>query len=458
MKDRDHFDYSEDMFADTRMTFGEHLAELQTHLWRAIYGFLVAVFFSFFIGKAVLRIIAAPVTEQLEAFSLEHAERVVKDLPTDAKLQAANQPRFVRMSFVRSQFQAAASGKPTAQLPQPLPDEVKPLPFDDLVARASQDLLAAHEASERESWKSLGDAAADLERTARHLKKATDVPKEFKPLTEDKAIEMEALAGKLRAAAGEADGAAVKSLLHQLDYVAPLDALPDEQLISMSVRIDDPVQFFARLYQAQGRVQGTFDLSALSVQEAFMAYFKVSLACGLVLGSPWIFYQIWLFVAAGLYPHEKRLVNVYLPVSVGLFLFGVVICQFFVIPKAIEALLWFNHWIGMKPELRFNEWLGFAIMMPVVFGISFQLPLVMLFLERIGLFSIDQYKAQWRIAIFVIHVFAAVITPSVDIVSMELLALPMFGLYWLGIVLCMMRPRDNPLDIDTPSSEEMVEV
>lgn len=458
MNDREHFDYSEDMFADTRMTFGEHLAELQTHLWRAIKGFLIALFFSFFIGKAVLRIIAAPVTEQLEAFSLEHADRVVKGLPTDAKLQAANQPRFVRMSFLRSQFQAAATGKPMAQLPPPLPDEVKPLPFDDLVTRASQDLMAAHEASERQAWNTLSAAAADLERTARHLKKATDVPNQFKPFAEDKAKEMEALAGDLRTAADSADTVAANSLLRRLDYVAPLDALPDQNLISMSVRIDDPVQFFARLFQAQGRVQGTFDLSALSVQEAFMAYVKVSLACGLVLGSPWIFYQIWLFVAAGLYPHEKRLVNVYLPVSVGLFLFGVVICQFFVIPKAIEALLWFNQWIGMKPELRFNEWLGFAIMMPVVFGVSFQLPLVMLFLERVGLFSIDQYKAQWRIAIFVIHVFAAVITPSVDIVSMELLAMPMFGLYWFGIILCMLRPRDNPLDIDTPSPEEMVEV
>ena len=66
---------------------------------------------------------------------------------------------------------------------------------------------------------------------------------------------------------------------------------------------------------------------------------KVCIVTGLVLGSPWIFWQIWMFVAAGLYPHEKRYVNIYLPFSLFLFLGGVFICQFFVIPKALEALL-----------------------------------------------------------------------------------------------------------------------
>src|SRR5205807_815567 len=106
-------------------------------------------------------------------------------------------------------------------------------------------------------------------------------------------------------------------------------------------------------------------LSTLSIQEAFMVYFKVCIVAGLVLASPWIFYQIWSFVAAGLYPHEKRYVNVFLPVSLGLFLVGVLVCQFLVIPKAIEALLFFNEWMNMEPDLRLNEWLTFAIMMPL---------------------------------------------------------------------------------------------
>jgi Tat protein translocase TatC len=455
---RDHYDYSEDMFADTRMSFGEHLAELQMHLWRAIYGFLIALFFSFFIGKAVLHIIAAPVTSQLEAFYLKHAEQVERDLPTDAKLQEANRPRFVMMSVLRAQLQALLKGEsPRKGLP-PLPAEAESLPFAQLVERAQLDVLTASEAVEFGRWAELPPLADDLEQTGRFLKKASAVPDQYAKTVDDIAKQVAQDVGELRSAVEAEDAAKARTVLRHLNYALPLDAVPERAVVSIPVRIDDPILFFSRLNTAQGRVTGRFDLATLSVQEAFMAYFKVCIACGLVLGSPWIFYQIWLFIAAGLYPHEKRLVNVFLPFSVALFLAGVAICQVFVIPKAIEALLWFNQWVDMKPDLRFNEWLGFAIMMPVVFGISFQLPLVMYFLERIGVLTVESYLNQWKIAFFLIHVFAAVITPSVDIVSMELLALPMFGLYGLGILLCKMNPHKPGLDIDVPDSEEMVEV
>src|SRR5436190_23444194 len=135
---------------------------------------------------------------------------------------------------------------------------------------------------------------------------------------------------------------------------------------------------------------------------------------GLVLSSPWVFFHIWAFIAAGLYPQEKRLVNVYLPFSLFLFLTGVIGCQFLVMPKAIEAMLWFNEWLAFSPDLRLNEWLGFAIMMPVIFGISFQTPLVMMFLHKIGIVGVQVYRDKRRISWFVMAVFAAVITPTVD--------------------------------------------
>src|SRR5205823_3177156 len=155
---------------------------------------------------------------------------------------------------------------------------------------------------------------------------------------------------------------------------------------------------------------------------------------GFILASPWIFYQIWAFIAAGLYPHEKRLVNVYLPVSLFLFLAGVAVCQFLVLPKAVEALLWFNEWLGLDPDLRLSEWLSFAIMMPVVFGISFQTPLVMLFAYRIGVVDIETFRNKRRLAWFLMAIFAAVITPSVDALSMLFLWVPMGFLYEMGIL------------------------
>jgi sec-independent protein translocase protein TatC len=167
-----------------------------------------------------------------------------------------------------------------------------------------------------------------------------------------------------------------------------------------------------------------------------MVYFKVSLLCGVVLASPWIAYQIWAFIAAGMYPHERRYVYKYLPFSVGLFLAGVFLCQFVVVPGAVKALLGFNTWIDSDPDLRLNEWLSFAIILPLVFGLSFQTPLVMVFFNRLGVFGWQDYWSKWRYALFIIAVTAALLTPTPDAVTMMYLFAPMFGLYCVGVLIC----------------------
>ena len=105
----------------------------------------------------------------------------------------------------------------------------------------------------------------------------------------------------------------------------------------------------------------------------------------------------------------------------------------------LKFLLSFNRHLGIDPEPRINEWLGFVLLLPVGFGIGFQLPLVMLFLERIGILHAG-YAAQWRIAVLVIFVVAAVLTPP-DPSSMLLLAGSLTLLYFGGILLCKLMPR-----------------
>src|SRR5204862_6104093 len=121
----------------------------------------------------------------------------------------------------------------------------------------------------------------------------------------------------------------------------------------------------------------------------------------------------WSFVAVGLYPHEKRLVNVYMPFSIALFIAGVLLCQFAVLPASIKALLTFNEWMDLEPSFRLNEWLGLAIMMPVVFGLAFQMQLIMLFVYKIGVMSVDSFRGKRKGIWFGLAFFAAVITPSV---------------------------------------------
>jgi sec-independent protein translocase protein TatC len=176
-------------------------------------------------------------------------------------------------------------------------------------------------------------------------------------------------------------------------------------------------------------------ITTLSAQEAFGIYVKAALLVGIVLASPWIFYQLWTFVAAGLYVHEKKWVWTFLPISIGLFFAGVFIAFFFVFDFVLDYLLQFNAWLGLDPDPRISEWLGFVLVMPIGFGLGFQLPLVMLFLERIGVFDVSAYVSQWKFAVLAIVVVSAILTPA-DPYSMLFLAAPLCLLYFGGVALC----------------------
>ena len=174
---------------------------------------------------------------------------------------------------------------------------------------------------------------------------------------------------------------------------------------------------------------------ALKVEEAFMTYIKVSMVAGFAVTSPWIFYQIWLFVAAGLYPHERKYVHIYLPMSLGLFLSGALFCFYMVMPIVLDFLIGFNKWIGVELQPRLSEYISFVLMLPVMFGISFQLPMVMLFLERIGIMTVQGYSENWRMAVLIISIVSMLLTPS-DPQSMLLMMFPLVFLYIGGIQLC----------------------
>jgi sec-independent protein translocase protein TatC len=232
---------------------------------------------------------------------------------------------------------------------------------------------------------------------------------------------------------------------------------PDgEEYVDLDVQIH-PLKVAGALTAAQREFGRRPTLSTLSVTEAFVVYFKVSIYVGLVLAAPWIFWQLWSFIAAGLYPNEKRLVHVYFPFSIVLFLAGVVLCQFLVIPVAIRYLLSFNEWMNLEPDLRLNEWLSFAIMMPLIFGLAFQLPMVMFALYRIGIVDVDTYKKHRRIAMFMMAVLAVILSASPDVFSMMSLTVPLWLLYEVGILMCRWSPRPQ-YEEDEPEAEEMIEV
>jgi sec-independent protein translocase protein TatC len=230
-----------------------------------------------------------------------------------------------------------------------------------------------------------------------------------------------------------------------LGRLAPQLTLPDAEGLKGEM-LDFPIRYvMSDMIGVTEKSAFQIDNSLISLGplETITIYFLVCLVSGLVLSCPWVFYQIWAFIAAGLYRHERLYVMRFLPFSLGLFLSGVLLCFFFVLPLTLAFLLDFNVWLGVAPTLRLSEWMSFATILPLVFGIAFQTPLVMLFLQRIGIFTVADFRAKRKISILVITIAAAVLTPGQDPISMTLLALPMVLLYELGIILIARGSKAN---------------
>ncbi|MDR1480666.1 MAG: twin-arginine translocase subunit TatC [Planctomycetaceae bacterium] len=192
------------------------------------------------------------------------------------------------------------------------------------------------------------------------------------------------------------------------------------------------------------KASSTPSTSSFGPYEAFGIYIKVSVITGFVLALPFISIHIWSFIAAGLYPHEKRYIYYFVPASVLLFIGGVLFAFFCVFQLVLNFLFEFNAWMNIVPDLRISEWIGFAFILPVGFGLSFQLPVVMFVLERVGIFSYKQYFSHWRPAVFIIFALSLMLTPG-DPGSMLMMALPLTFLYFAGATCCKLFPRQKTM-------------
>jgi sec-independent protein translocase protein TatC len=218
---------------------------------------------------------------------------------------------------------------------------------------------------------------------------------------------------------------------------APVD------LADAVLALSDPAVLKRRIRFVENRA----GLSSLKVEEPFMIWFKAALIIGAVIASPMIFYHLWTFVAAGLHTHERKYVYIYLPFSVVLFVSGVVLAFFLVLQYVLNFLLTFNGSMGVAAQPQLTYYVNFVLLLPLGFGIAFQLPLVMLFLQRIGLFETEAYVGSWKIAVLVIFIVSMILTPA-DVTSMIALAVPLTFLYGLGILMCIFLPRGRGLGSD----------
>ncbi|MDY7540197.1 twin-arginine translocase subunit TatC [Undibacterium sp. RTI2.1] len=171
---------------------------------------------------------------------------------------------------------------------------------------------------------------------------------------------------------------------------------------------------------------------ATGVISPFLVPMKVTLLLAFMLALPWVLYQVWAFVAPGLYSHEKRLVAPLVISSSLLFFSGVAFCYFFVFGRVFKFISEFAPTsITVSPDIE--NYLDFVMSMCLAFGMTFEVPIVVVVLVRMGLVSVEQLKAMRPYIIVGAFVVAAIVTPP-DIVSQFSLALPMWFLFELGLL------------------------
>lgn len=175
-------------------------------------------------------------------------------------------------------------------------------------------------------------------------------------------------------------------------------------------------------------------LKVLSYQEGFFAYLKLSLISALFLSYPMVLYQAWKFVAVGLYSHERRYVKIFLPFSIVAFLLGVLFGYFLLIPLALEFLIRVLG-PGIEPIITMSQYISLVFLLTLALGLVFQLPLVMLMLNKVGIFKAEDYIYWRKFALLGAFILAAIITPTADPFTQTGTALPIMALYEVGIIL-----------------------
>ena len=160
--------------------------------------------------------------------------------------------------------------------------------------------------------------------------------------------------------------------------------------------------------------------------------FKIAMYVGIVVGSPIWLYQIWAFLAPGLYKKEKKYSLSFIGAAVPLFIAGVTVC-YFLFPVIMQVLLTFLSGAGGSTILDASQYMTFILQMMVVFGVSFVLPLILVLFNFIGIMSSKAMRKHWRIIVLVIFIFGAIAVPTGDPIGMSVLAIPICLLYFAAV-------------------------
>ena len=170
----------------------------------------------------------------------------------------------------------------------------------------------------------------------------------------------------------------------------------------------------------------------MNPSEVFFTYMEIALYAGILFTLPVLLYEVWAFVAPALWPEERRAVLVILPTAVILFYVGLVFAYYLVIPAAVTFFMGFATQT-LQPMFSLESYLSFILALTLPFGFIFELPLIVVFLAKIGLVTGDFLKGNRKILIVIAFIFAAVVSPTTDIFTQTMIAVPLIVLYEISL-------------------------
>jgi sec-independent protein translocase protein TatC len=189
-----------------------------------------------------------------------------------------------------------------------------------------------------------------------------------------------------------------------------------------------------------------------AITEGIFTYFKIALITGTVFAMPVLIWQIWRFIVPALYPHEKKYLYKLVPISIMLFVGGVVFAYFTVFPIAVFVLIKLTT--EFEPMLTISKYLSFTLSFLIPFGLVFEFPLVIYFLSSIGVVTPAWLSRNRKYAIVITFILAAVLTPGPDPLSQMIMAAPMIVLYEAGVLVARVVTKRKKAAISNPAGEE----
>lgn len=181
------------------------------------------------------------------------------------------------------------------------------------------------------------------------------------------------------------------------------------------------------------RSEGITKLVFLAPAEAFWAHMKISMIAAIVAGVPFLLFEIWRFIAPGLKPNERRYALPFVVIGTGLFFVGALFCFFIILPFAMKFLLTYKT-ESMTAMITVESYIDFCLKFILAFGLIFELPIIILFLTRMGIVSTGTLARNRKYAMLIAFIAAAFLTPTPDAFNQILMAVPMIVLYEAGIL------------------------